>query len=180
MPRLPRSATMVSAYFVTTAMTTAMWPRPRDGRGCCARLPNSIASFFSRSRMRPGWYSSVAQQIPRFWRQDRRVRRSAVLPAPALSPQRAFEACVGEGIEYLSQFVRAEDAIEFGLLADYRDAYDPDTGRFISAALAFCLCRFRPVDCMDCRSTGDRWRVGAVPACTLLSAASLAPDCHAP
>jgi ribosomal protein S12 methylthiotransferase accessory factor len=102
------------------------------------------------------------------------------LAGAGLSPQRAFEACVGEGIEYLSQFVRAEDAIEFGLLADYRDAYDPDTGRFISAALAFCRCRSRPVDCMDCRSTGDRRRAGALPARSLLSAASLAAEFHAP
>jgi ribosomal protein S12 methylthiotransferase accessory factor len=59
------------------------------------------------------------------------------LAGSGLSPQRAFEACVGEGIEYLSQFVRADDAIEFGSLANYSEVYDPDTRRFISAVLAF-------------------------------------------
>jgi len=59
------------------------------------------------------------------------------LAGSGLSPQRAFEACVGEGIEYLSQFVRADDAIEFGPLANYSEVYDPDTHRFISAVLAF-------------------------------------------
>src|SRR5436305_3537222 len=59
------------------------------------------------------------------------------LAGSGLSPQRAFEACVGEGIEYLSQFVRADDAIEFGSLANYSEVYDPDTHRFISAVLAF-------------------------------------------
>src|ERR1700736_5643474 len=46
------------------------------------------------------------------------------LAGSGLSPQRAFEACVGEGIEYLSQFVRADDAIEFGSLANYSEVYD--------------------------------------------------------
>jgi ribosomal protein S12 methylthiotransferase accessory factor len=59
------------------------------------------------------------------------------LAGSGLLPQRAFEACVGEGIEYLSQFVRVDDAIECGSLANYSEAYDPDTRRFLSAVLAF-------------------------------------------
>ena len=59
------------------------------------------------------------------------------LAGSGLSPHQAFEACVGEGIEYLSQFVRADDPIEFGPLANYGEVYDPDTRRFISAVLAF-------------------------------------------
>jgi ribosomal protein S12 methylthiotransferase accessory factor len=59
------------------------------------------------------------------------------LAGSGLSPQRAFEACVGEGIEYLSQFVRADDAIEFGSFANYSEIYDPETRRFISAVLGF-------------------------------------------
>lgn len=59
------------------------------------------------------------------------------LAGSGLSPQRAFEACVGEGIEYLSQFVRADDAIEFGPFTNCREIYDPETRRFISAVLAF-------------------------------------------
>src|SRR5438067_884239 len=59
------------------------------------------------------------------------------LAGSGLSPQRAFEACVGEGIEYLSQFIVPEDAIEFGALANYSEVYDPDTRQFISAVLAF-------------------------------------------
>jgi ribosomal protein S12 methylthiotransferase accessory factor len=59
------------------------------------------------------------------------------LAGAGLSPQRAFEACVGEGIEYLSQFIVPENAIEFGSLANYSEVCDPETRRFISSVLAF-------------------------------------------
>src|ERR1700760_4196958 len=46
------------------------------------------------------------------------------LPAKSLAgsgvtTQKAFESCVGEGIEYLSQFVQAGDAIERGPFTAY-------------------------------------------------------------
>jgi ribosomal protein S12 methylthiotransferase accessory factor len=56
------------------------------------------------------------------------------LAGSGLSPQRAFEACVGEGIEYLSQFVHSEDPHERGLLRDYVGA-DGHARRFISSIL---------------------------------------------
>ena len=56
------------------------------------------------------------------------------LAGSGLSPQRAFEACVGEGIEYLSQFVQSEDPHERGLLRDYVGA-DGHAWRFISSIL---------------------------------------------
>jgi ribosomal protein S12 methylthiotransferase accessory factor len=58
------------------------------------------------------------------------------LAGSGLSPQRAFESCVGEGIEYLSQFVDPRDPIEPGSFADHGDAYDVDTRRFVAAVLA--------------------------------------------
>ncbi len=58
------------------------------------------------------------------------------LAGSGLSPQRAFEACVGEGIEYLSQFVQADDAAESGSLADYGNMHDTHTKRFISEVFA--------------------------------------------
>ena len=57
------------------------------------------------------------------------------LAGSGLSPQRAFESCVGEGVEYLSQFVRADDPIELGSLADHGSAHDAETRRFLSAVL---------------------------------------------
>ena len=60
------------------------------------------------------------------------------LAGSGLSPQRAFEACVGEGIEYLSQFVQIEDPVARGTFDEYRDAHDADARRLISAVLASC------------------------------------------
>src|SRR5207248_4271471 len=58
------------------------------------------------------------------------------LAGSGLSVQRAFEACVGEGIEYLSQFIQTEDAAASGTFSEYRDTYDQDARRFIAALLA--------------------------------------------
>jgi ribosomal protein S12 methylthiotransferase accessory factor len=58
------------------------------------------------------------------------------LAGSGLSPQRAFEACVGEGIEYLSQFVQPDNPVARGLFATYGDAHDPDIKWFISEVLA--------------------------------------------
>lgn len=58
------------------------------------------------------------------------------LAGSGLSPQRAFEACVGEGIEYLSQFIQTDDPMESGSLGDYDDAHDAHIKRFTSEVLA--------------------------------------------
>jgi ribosomal protein S12 methylthiotransferase accessory factor len=58
------------------------------------------------------------------------------LAGSGLSPQRAFESCVGEGIEYLSQFVQAGDPSEMGPLNDYSRVNDRPVGEFISRLLA--------------------------------------------
>jgi ribosomal protein S12 methylthiotransferase accessory factor len=64
----------------------------------------------------------------------------AGLPAGSLSgsgltPQRAFEACVGEGIEYLSQFARDSDSIVTGTLAQRCGAVDDATRRYLAEVL---------------------------------------------
>ncbi|HUB95649.1 MAG TPA: YcaO-like family protein, partial [Stellaceae bacterium] len=58
------------------------------------------------------------------------------LAGSGLTTERAFEACVGEGIEYLSQFVDDNDPVERGMLGRYAGAYDEATRRFVSAVLA--------------------------------------------
>lgn len=58
------------------------------------------------------------------------------LAGSGLSPQRAFESCVGEGIEYLSQFVQAGDPIESGPFSAYGRACGADAGDFIAGVLA--------------------------------------------
>jgi ribosomal protein S12 methylthiotransferase accessory factor len=60
----------------------------------------------------------------------------ASLAGSGLSPQRAFEACVGEGIEYLSQFIQADDPIESGPFTDYGEADDVRASGFISEVLS--------------------------------------------
>jgi len=60
------------------------------------------------------------------------------LAGSGLSPQRAFEACVGEGVEFLSQFVGEADAIESGT-SDHRcQSLDGAGKQFVSAILAAC------------------------------------------
>jgi ribosomal protein S12 methylthiotransferase accessory factor len=55
-----------------------------------------------------------------------------------LDPRRAFEACVGEGIEYLSQFAQPDDPLELGMPAVYAETLDPGTRGFIDAVLGAC------------------------------------------
>jgi ribosomal protein S12 methylthiotransferase accessory factor len=59
------------------------------------------------------------------------------LAGSGLSPQRAFESCVGEGIEYLSQFIQDADPIEIGPALD-RGTQDPQLDAFVSAVLTAC------------------------------------------
>ena len=58
------------------------------------------------------------------------------LAGSGLSPQKAFESCVGEGIEYLSQFVQAGDPISRGPFTDYGKSTDAHVLEFISVVLA--------------------------------------------
>lgn len=62
------------------------------------------------------------------------------LAGSGTTPQRAFESCVGEGIEYLSQFVRDEDVVELAPLASrlpsYAEPRDMDVRRFVTEVLA--------------------------------------------
>jgi len=62
---------------------------------------------------------------------------TASLAGSGLSPQKAFESCVGEGIEYLSQFVQAHDPIERGSFTEYGESSDANVRAFISGILAF-------------------------------------------
>ncbi|WP_428536686.1 YcaO-like family protein [Rhodopila sp.] len=53
-----------------------------------------------------------------------------------LDPRRAFESCVGEGIEYLSQFAHPEDPLATGPIAAYAASLDPASHGYAKAALA--------------------------------------------
>jgi ribosomal protein S12 methylthiotransferase accessory factor len=55
-----------------------------------------------------------------------------------LDPRRAFESCVGEGIEYLSQFAQPDDPSETASLATRSDALDPAARGAVEAILASC------------------------------------------
>jgi ribosomal protein S12 methylthiotransferase accessory factor len=54
----------------------------------------------------------------------------------ALDAGRAFEACVGEGIEYLSQFAQPDDPLKYGTLAACAEALDSATRGFVAAVLS--------------------------------------------
>jgi ribosomal protein S12 methylthiotransferase accessory factor len=55
-----------------------------------------------------------------------------------LDPQRAFESCVGEGIEYLSQFAQPDDVMEAGTIGTLGESLDPTAYSFIHAVLFAC------------------------------------------
>ncbi len=58
------------------------------------------------------------------------------LAGSGVTPRRAFEACVGEAIEYLSQFVQTGDRIEQGMSTDRSAQHGPAAKRFITDVLA--------------------------------------------
>jgi ribosomal protein S12 methylthiotransferase accessory factor len=62
--------------------------------------------------------------------------RVGSLSGSGVTPQRAFEACVGEGIEYLSQFARDGDDIETNTLHQKCTPPHDHRSRFVAAALA--------------------------------------------
>jgi ribosomal protein S12 methylthiotransferase accessory factor len=53
-----------------------------------------------------------------------------------LDPRRAFESCVGEGIEYLSQFAQPDDPLRSATFAVCTGTLDPVTRGFVEAILA--------------------------------------------
>jgi ribosomal protein S12 methylthiotransferase accessory factor len=57
------------------------------------------------------------------------------LAGSGLSPQRAFESCVGEGIEYLSQFLQPDDPIARGSISDFNRSYDAPVAAFVAGIL---------------------------------------------
>ena len=53
-----------------------------------------------------------------------------------LDPRRAFESCVGEGIEYLSQFAQPDDPLATGPITAYAAQLNPASRSFVAAVLA--------------------------------------------
>jgi ribosomal protein S12 methylthiotransferase accessory factor len=58
------------------------------------------------------------------------------LAGSGLTSQRAFESCVGEGVEYLSQFLRADDAVESAAPNVHHEIPDAHVRRFVAVTLA--------------------------------------------
>jgi ribosomal protein S12 methylthiotransferase accessory factor len=55
-----------------------------------------------------------------------------------LDPRQAFESCVGEGIEYLSQFAQPDDPMGFGGIGEFGQMLDPAARGFIEAVFSAC------------------------------------------
>ncbi len=70
-----------------------------------------------------------------------------------LDAQRAFEACVGEGVEWLSQFWQPGDIVEAGSVGDFGGGLDPDSYRFVEAV--FAACRVDAADWVPVRRLAD-------------------------
>ena len=60
---------------------------------------------------------------------------TAGVAGSGLTPRQAFEACVGEGIEYLSQFARPGDPFRSATVNSLGATLDPDTNHFLGAVL---------------------------------------------
>lgn len=75
------------------------------------------------------------------------------LAGSGISPQRAFESCVGEGVEYLSQFARPDDRIEVG---PAQESANEGVREFVSCLLKACAIRdSRPIAYVPARSLTD-------------------------
>jgi ribosomal protein S12 methylthiotransferase accessory factor len=73
-----------------------------------------------------------------------------------LDPSRAFESCVGEGIEYLSQFAQPDDKLESGTIDRFGEALDPGAYGFVEAVFSACgVPADRAVDWVQVRRLGD-------------------------
>jgi ribosomal protein S12 methylthiotransferase accessory factor len=55
-----------------------------------------------------------------------------------LEPRQAFESCVGEGIEYLSQFAQPDDSLEAATIELFGRSLDPVSHRFVQTMAAAC------------------------------------------
>jgi len=55
-----------------------------------------------------------------------------------LDPRRAFESCIGEGIEYLSQFAQPDDPLETRPLAACAGIFEPAARGFVESVLSAC------------------------------------------
>lgn len=66
-----------------------------------------------------------------------------------LSLRQAFESCVGEGVEYLSQFETASDRLQRGAIEDGLDAFDPASRAVLTEVMR--LSAHRDVDWIDAR-----------------------------
>jgi ribosomal protein S12 methylthiotransferase accessory factor len=101
-----------------------LWAAAKLDRLFILPVPDAPGLVFFGGEADPGILGDFHQGLPR-----------ASLAGSGLSPQRAFEACVGEGIEYLSQFLQPGDRLESGCLSDHGSA-DAGPRQFISAILA--------------------------------------------
>jgi ribosomal protein S12 methylthiotransferase accessory factor len=82
------------------------------------------------------------------------------LAGSGTTSHRAFESCVGEGIEYLSQFVRDDDVVELAPLASRLPSYaglrEADVRRFVTECLAACsIDADRPISWVTAKCLSD-------------------------
>lgn len=72
-----------------------------------------------------------------------------------LDPRRAFEACVGEGIEYLSQFAQPDDPLAAGPVSVYAAQLDPASCRFVESMVACSIPADLPISWMPVNRIAD-------------------------
>ena len=73
-----------------------------------------------------------------------------------LDPRRAFESCVGEGIEYLSQFAQPDDPLNAGTIDAFGEGLDPAALGFVEAVFSACgVAADRAIDWMPVQRLTD-------------------------
>lgn len=88
-------------------------------------VPDAPGLTFFRGEADPATFGKSYEGLP-----------TGSLAGAGLTPQRAFESCVGEGVEYLSEFLRADDAIVSATPNVHHEIPDPHVRRFVAVTLA--------------------------------------------
>jgi ribosomal protein S12 methylthiotransferase accessory factor len=124
---------------------------PAEGGGCTAETRNRVCLLKAASRFArvfelaapdaPGLVSFGAEFDPALADPMHAGSPKVGVSGVGLSPQEAFQGCVGEGVEYLSQLQTGNDLIERACVDDPASKLGPQASDFLAA---FSAHRLRP------------------------------------
>jgi ribosomal protein S12 methylthiotransferase accessory factor len=124
---------------------------PADGGGCTAETHNRVCLLRAASRFArvfeltapdaPGLVSFGAEFDPALADPIHAGSPKVGVSGVGLSPQEAFQGCIGEGVEYLSQLQTGNDLLERACVADPASKLGSQGSDFLAA---FSAHRLRP------------------------------------